>query len=328
VITVVGESLVDVVARSGDHCHDQLTAHPGGSPANVAVALSRLGQRTALVTQIGADDYGALIRAHLAGNGVEVILAGPTSGPTSHALARIDARGAATYEFELSWDVREIRLAAGSAALHVGSLGVMLAPGGRHVLGLVESVCRRGDVLTSYDPNVRASVTPDRRQVAATAERAAACAHLVKMSDEDLAFLFPGMTPSQLAARLLGGDRATQLLVVTRGGEGAIVATRGAHFCVPAVPVAVVDTVGAGDTLTAALLAGLADLRLLSPEALAGWVTTQRDVLHEVVGRALAAAALTCTRPGADPPAAGELRQFLAGAGNKGATARGSRSTK
>ena len=142
-ITVVGESLVDVVARQG---HDELTVHPGGSPANVAVALSRLGQRTALVTQIGADDYGALIRTHLESTGVEVILAGPAGRPTSRALAALDARGAASYEFDLSWDVRGLRLAEGTAALHIGSLGVMLTPGGEQVLRLAESACRAGVV--------------------------------------------------------------------------------------------------------------------------------------------------------------------------------------
>jgi len=308
-ITVVGESLVDVVARKG---HSELTVHPGGSPANVAVALSRLGQRTALVTQIGADDHGALIRAHLERNGVDVILAGPASQPTSRALATLDADGAATYEFDLSWDVRGLRLAEGSAAVHIGSLGAVLAPGGEQVLRLAESVCRRGDVVTSYDPNVRPSVTPDRRQVAATVERAAASAHIVKMSDEDLAFLFPGTTLAQLATRLIGDGRPTQLLVATKGRDGAEAVTRRARWSVPAVPVEVVDTVGAGDTFTAALLAGLADSGLLSPAALATGVAGDQDMLRQIVGRALAAAALTCTRPGADPPTAGELRRFLA----------------
>ena len=308
-ITVVGESLVDVVARKG---HSELTVHPGGSPANVAVALSRLGQRTALVTQIGADDHGALIRAHLERNGVDVILAGPASQPTSRALSTLDAHGAATYEFDLSWDVRGLRLAEGSAAVHIGSLGVVLAPGGEQVLRLAESVCRRGDVITSYDPNVRPSVTPDRRQVAATVERAAASAHIVKMSDEDLAFLFPGTTPAQLAARLIGVGRPTQLLVVTKGRDGAEAVTRRTRWSAPAVPVVIVDTVGAGDTFTAALLAGLAESGLLSPAALATNVAGDQDMLRQIVGRALAAAALTCTRPGADPPTAGELRRFLA----------------
>jgi fructokinase len=307
-ITVVGESLVDVVAREGN---GEPTVHPGGSAANVAVALSRLGQGTALVTQIGADDHGALIRAHLERNGVEVILAGPASQPTSRALATLDAHGAATYEFDLSWDVRGLRLAEGSAAVHIGSLGVVLAPGGEQVLRLAESVCRRGDVVTSYDPNVRPSVTPDRRQVAATMERAAASAHIVKMSDEDLAFLFPGTTPAQLAARLIGGGRPTQLVVVTKGRDGAEAVTQRARWSVPAVPVVIVDTVGAGDTFTAALLTGLADSGLLSPAALATGVAEEQDMLREIVGRALAAAALTCTRPGADPPTAGELRRFL-----------------
>jgi fructokinase len=310
VITVVGESLVDVVARQG---RGGLTVHPGGSPANVAVALSRLGQRTALVTQIGADDHGALIRAHLERNGVDVILAGPANRPTSRALARLDAHGAATYEFDLSWDVRGLRLAEGSAALHIGSLGVVLAPGGQQVLRLAESACRRGDVVTSYDPNVRPSVTPDRHEVAATVERAAASAHIVKMSDEDLAFLFPGTTPAQLAARFIGDGRPTQLLVVTKGGDGAEVATRRTRLSVPAVPVAVVDTVGAGDAFTAALLAGLAASGMLSPEALVTRVAREQDALRGIVGQALAAAALTCTRPGADPPTDGELRRFLAG---------------
>jgi fructokinase len=318
-ITVVGESLVDVVARPGD---GELTVHPGGSPANVAVALSRLGQRTALVTQIGADDYGALIRTHLERNGVGVILAGPPGPPTSRALATLNAQGAASYEFELSWDVRGLRLPEGSAAVHIGSLGVMLAPGGERVLRLAETACRSG-VVVSYDPNARPSVTPDRRPVAAIAERAAACAHIVKMSDEDLAFLFPGATPAQLAARLLGGGRPTQLLVITMGRDGATVVTRSARFAVPAVPVVVVDTVGAGDTFTAALLAGLAEAGQLSPDALAGRVAAEPGLLRDAVGQALAAAALTCTRPGADPPTAGELKRFLAAAGNTGPGGRG-----
>ena len=314
-ITVVGESLVDVVARTG---HGELTVHPGGSPANVAVALSRLGQRTALVTQIGADDYGALIRTHLEHNGVEVILAGAPGLPTSRALARLDAQGAASYEFELSWDVRGLRLAGGSAAVHIGSLGVMLSPGGEQVLRLAEAACRRGGVVVSYDPNARPSVTPDHRPVAATAERAAASAHVVKMSDEDLAFLFPGTTPAQLAARLLGGGRPTQLLVITMGRDGATVVTRSSRFAVPAVPVVVVDTVGAGDTFTAALLAGLADAGMLSRAVLTARVAGEPGLLRDIVGQALAAAALTCTRPGADPPTAGELRGFLAERGSEG----------
>lgn len=307
-ITVVGESLVDVVARSG---RDELTVHPGGSPANVAVALSRLGQRAALVTQIGADDYGALIRAHLAANGVELILAAPARGPTSQARATLDAGGSATYEFRLRWEVRDLRVAAGSAALHTGSLGVMLAPGGQHVLRLAESACRRGELVTSYDPNVRPSATPDRRVAAMTAERAAACAHIVKMSDEDLAFLYPGTTPRQLAARFLAEGRSTALLVVTKGREGAIVATRTALFSLPAPAVAVVDTVGAGDAFTAALLAAIADLGGLSPDALTRHIAADQHTLRQIVSRALGAAAFTCTRQGADPPTGAELLAFL-----------------
>jgi fructokinase len=312
-ITVVGESLVDVVIRSD---RDEVNVHPGGSPANVAVALSRLGQRTELVTQFGADDYGDLIRAHLETNGVEVVLAGRrrggTAAPTSRALAHLDTSGGATYEFDLDWDVEDLRIADGSSALHVGSLGLALAPGDTQVLRLVDSVSRRGDVIISYDPNVRPSVVATRREAVARTEKVAAQAHVVKMSDEDAAFLFPGASPDQLATRLLNtGTRATQLLVITAGPRGAIIATRNSRFSVANVPVTVVDTVGAGDAFTAALLAGLADCRLLSPPALASCVTTQLESLRRIVEQAMAAAALTCTRPGADPPTMEELRRFM-----------------
>lgn len=308
-ITVIGESLVDVVVRPGS---DEPTAHPGGSPANVAVALNRLGQPAALVTQIGADANGALLHEHLARNGVEVVLAGPTNLPTSRALARLDAGGAATYEFALSWDVRDLRLAAGSGALHVGSLGLMLEPGDREVLRLVETVSRSGDVIVSYDPNFRSSVTPDHSRAAARAQRVARSAHIVKLSDEDLAFLFPSTTVEQLAAHLLRADTGvTRLVVVTRGAKGAVAATRSEWLSVAAVPVPVVDTVGAGDAFMAALLAGLAEARLLSPTALAE-CADRPELLYPVVDQAAAAAALTCTCAGADPPTLEELRRFLA----------------
>jgi fructokinase len=308
-ITVVGESLVDVVLRPGSA---EPTVHPGGSPANVAVALSRLGQPVALITQIGADADGALLQEHLARNGVEVVRAGPTSVPTSRALAYLDASGAATYEFAVSWDVRGPRLVDGSAALHVGSLGLALEPGARAVLHLVETVSRRGDVVVSYDPNLRASLTSDQSQAVATAERVARAAHIVKLSDEDLAFLYPSTTPEQFARRLFSAESGMgQLLVVTRGAQGAMVATHTSSVSIAAVPVRVVDTVGAGDAFMAALLAGLAEAGLLSPlELVVG--SARPDVLHRVVGQAMAAAALTCGRAGADPPTREELRRSLA----------------
>src|SRR5262245_49143817 len=308
-ITVVGESLVDVVLRPGS---DAQTTHPGGSPANVAVALRRLGQPTALVTQIGADEYGALLNGYLATDGVEVVLAGPTNVPTSRALAHLDTDGAATYEFELSWDVRGLRLAAGSTALHVGSLGLVLEPGAREVLDLVETVSRRGDVVVSYDPNFRSSVTPDHRRAAATADRVARAAHIMKLSNEDLAFLYPSTTPEQLARHLFSLDPGrSQLLIVTSGAHGAVVATRTSSFSVAAVSIRVVDTVGAGDAFMAALLAGLAEVHKLSPHGLA-MLSTHPYVLNHVVSQAMAAAALTGARAGADPPTREELRRFCA----------------
>ncbi|MBO0787156.1 MAG: carbohydrate kinase, partial [Actinobacteria bacterium] len=255
---------------------------------------------------------GDLLRAHLARNPVRVVQAGPVASAASRAVARLDADGGASYTFELRWDVRDLRLASGSSCLHVGSLGVALAPGGERVRRLAEEASGRPGVAVSYDPNVRPSVTPDRAQARAIAERVAGLAHIVKLSDEDLAFLYPGLTPGQLAARWLGPAAATRLLVVTRGARGALLAARGWCREVAPVPVPVTDTVGAGDAFMAALLAGLAEAGLLAPEALARGAAAGPDALQRIAGQAMAAAALTCTRPGADPPAAGELRDFLA----------------
>jgi fructokinase len=168
---------------------------------------------------------------------VQLVLAGPADAPTSRAIAHLDALGAATYRFELNWDVRDVRLAENSAGLHVGLLGMVLAPGAEQVRRLVEAVSSAGDVVISYDPNVQASVTPDGRGSAVIAGRMAALAHIVKMSDEDLAFLFP--QPAGRARRCrpavnanAGGVRNVRwgrAAPDRRSGNGR----RGADLCAP-----------------------------------------------------------------------------------------------
>lgn len=284
---VVGESLVDVVsAPSGP---PEMAA--GGSPLNVAVGLARLGCSTRLLTEIGDDGPGRLLTGHLERSGVEL---GPGSvvpgRPTSTATARLDEHGTASYTFDLRWQLPPQAVPAGFDALHVGSLGATLAPGRTSVVALAQAAARSG-LLVSLDPNVRPGLTPDRVAVWRGLQELLVVADVVKLSDEDLEFLHPGGAPETLAAGLLRGR--TRLVVVTRGGTGAVAFSDRATVEVPSSSAQVVDTVGAGDSFMAALLAVVLDHGLDRLEA---------TRLAAYVAAAHAAAAVTVSRRGADPP--------------------------
>ncbi|MGN6333336.1 MAG: carbohydrate kinase family protein [Motilibacteraceae bacterium] len=306
-VTVVGEALVDLVLGPEDV---EPRAHPGGGPANIAVGLARLGHQAVLLTCLGDDDHGRLVREHLVDNGVDVVDVGAPGSPTSTALARLDGRGVAAYEFDLVWDVRDLSVAQGSAALHVGSLGLALEPGDTAVLELTRATSAAGEVLVSYDPNARPSLTPDRSAAAQRVLDVAALAHLVKCSDEDLEFLFPGTAPEDFAERLLGLGSA-RLVVVTLGADGVFLATAGGSLRVPPYAVDVVDTVGAGDSFMSGLLDGLARSGALSPGAFAELTADGPARVEPLARRAAAVAAITCSRAGANPPRPDEVDEFL-----------------
>jgi fructokinase len=291
-VLVVGEALVDVVRGH---------ATPGGSPANVAVGLARLEVPVELATRFGTDVYGVLLAKHLAGNRVR--LASGTVDPafrTATATATLDPGGVASYEFDMDWRPPALRLPDGCVAVHTGSIAAVLAPGaddvGRFVHALTDA-----PVTVTLDPNARPTITPDPAQAWSATADLAAYADLVKLSEEDCAFLQPGGTPQEIAAGLLG-DR-TRCVVITLGGEGAIGITKTATVQVPAPRIEVVDTVGAGDSFMSALIAGLHRRGLLGPVRLAG----VEEHLEDVLATATRAAAITCTRLGADPPTLVEL---------------------
>jgi len=304
---VIGESLVDVR-------HDtrvdppEVVEHPGGSPLNIAVALARLGVETTLATRIGDDDRGAALARHVADSGVELVRLAPTR-PTSTATAVIGADGAATYEFELAWSPDRLPDPADYAVVHVGSIGAVLAPGADLVAELAAAAATAG-VPVAFDPNVRPAITPDLDDVRRRAERISDGATMLKLSDEDAALLYPALYQSleveDLPRRLV--ERHGVRLVVVTGGAAGLVLDDGAHtVSVPAQQVTVADTIGAGDTVTAALLAGLLERRLLEP---GGWPTpgpTAEATLEWLGSFAVQAAAATCARPGADPPWRAEL---------------------
>ncbi len=289
---VVGEALVDVVVPA----RGEPERAPGGSPLNVAVGLSRLGVDTVLLTELGDDESGRLVLDHARASGVTVDPGSVVRGAaTSTATATLDEHGAASYAFDLRWTLGPRRLPEGSTALHVGSLGTALRPGRDSVVDLVHQA-RDSGLLVTFDPNARPTLTPDHEEAWADVRQVAALADLVKLSDEDLAFLQPGSTPAETAALLL--SERTKLVVVTSGGSGAFAASADAVTEVHSRQVDVVDTVGAGDSFMAALLAIAAEHGL--------------DGLDErrtrsYLSAAHQAAAITVSRRGADPPRRDEL---------------------
>ncbi|MGK5530828.1 carbohydrate kinase family protein [Streptomyces sp. URMC 129] len=295
-VTVVGEALVDLLWRAGAR---EVHAAPGGSPANVAVGLHRLERPATLLTAWGDDPPGDLVRDHLAGTGVDVrrLPAGP--GRTIVALAYVGQDGAATYDFLVSWDPRELTVPDDTGVLHTGSLAAVVEPGATRVLELCRAQRRAGRAVAA-DLNVRPAVQPDPDAYRAVAARLAGAVDVLKASDEDLAWLYPGQEAAVSARALLAAGPG--LVVVTLGGKGALAVTRdGDEVWVSAPSVSVVDTVGAGDTFQAALLDAIAEH---------GGPPTGRDALAAVLTRCATAAAITCTRVGADPPTRAELSAF------------------
>lgn len=272
-VLVVGESLVDVVRRTDGTAVER----PGGSPLNVAVALARLGEDVELLTALGDDAHGALVREHVAASGVAV-LAAPLAR-TAVAHATLDDAGSASYEFDITWDLSGAPTPKTAHWLHVGSLGTVLEPGASHVAALVAE--HRGRCPISYDPNSRPLLTP-RPDLLAVEALVAQC-DVVKLSDEDAAFLLPGVPLDEVLRRWRAlGPR---LVVVTRGADGALALDDDlAEIPVPPGD-PVVDTVGAGDTFMAGLIA-------------AGG--TSCDL-------AARASRVTVARVGADPPWEDEL---------------------
>jgi len=298
-VLVVGEALVDIVRRAGGDAVE----HPGGSPANVALGLARLGRPVRLLTRIGDDERGHRVAAHLQASGVRLEPGSVVAGPTSTATALIDAAGAATYDFALDWDLPGDVDLTGASTLHTGSIAAFLPPGGDAVVRLVR---RAADTLTiTYDPNARPRLMGDPQAALARVESIVDRSDLVKVSDEDLAWLAPGRDPDAVAAEWL--DRGPALVVVTRGGEGSLALTRQGRVDVPAPSITVADTVGAGDSFMSGLVDHLAGAGLLGAarrEALRGIGTAE---VHAMLLHAARIAAITCGRPGADPPRRDEL---------------------
>ncbi|GAA1962730.1 carbohydrate kinase family protein [Agromyces allii] len=290
-VLVVGEALVDIVHRADGSIDES----PGGSPANVALALGRLGRSPRLLTAIGDDPHGQAVRAWLAASDVSV--EGLPAARTSTALARLNAEGAATYEFDLDWQIKADDVEVADA-LHIGSIAATLEPGATAVAALLDRHRRRA--LITYDPNIRPSLIDDRDAVRLQALSLIGRADVIKASDEDVAWLHPGEDIAEVARRWSRSGPA--LVVVTLGSAGCLAVTPSVELRVPAITVDVVDTVGAGDTFMAGLIDGLLSGGALGAEARAGLESLGEDSVTALLGRSALAAAITVSRPGADPP--------------------------
>jgi fructokinase len=299
---VIGESLIDIVHRPDGSAQE----HVGGSPANVAVGLARLGHDVTLATKIGDDQRGARIAAHLDHEGVALTVGSIGGQPTSVATSTLDTTGAAAYTFDLTWELSGDQRLQGLAHVHTGSIAATLEPGASAVLSTLQRA--RPSATISYDPNMRPSLMGDVHEVRAKMEQLIGLSDVVKASDEDIAWLYHE-APLPDILRLWGLLGPT-LVVVTRGDKGAVIGltTTGDLTSVDAPSVDVVDTVGAGDSFMAGLLSGLVQAGLLGGvQARERLRSASLADVRPAVDRALACAAITVSRAGATPPFLADL---------------------
>jgi fructokinase len=292
-IWVCGEVLIDILPTG---------PVVGGGPANTAKALARLGHDVHFIDGISTDAYGQSAREELLRDGVNLDLALASDKPTCTATVTLDAAGGASYEFLIDGTATFDFAAAWlpdpyryqPQVLHIGTLVTMIEPGASVLYDWAMQVAELAPIV--FDPNIRPSVQPDRDLYEAAVEKWAALAAVIKVSDDDLAWLFPGQSIDDVANRWI--NDGAFLVVVTRGADGLVGYTADGRVEVPGVKVDVVDTVGAGDTVGAVVVEAM---------LAHGLIELRGDLLRSVLTRAAAAAAITCSRKGAQPPYKHEL---------------------
>ena len=302
-IIVCGEALFDVF-NEGDNAHGYaLSARVGGSPFNLAIGLARLGAAPLFFGGLSTDMFGRKLAATLIAEGVDLRAAPRPAASTALVTVDVDAHGAPTYTLYGEHtadralaldDLASLPLDA--AAIHVGSYCMVVEP----VAGTLRALVTRqqGRSLIAFDPNVRLSIAPERAAWRSMMDWMLPRTDLLKISDEDIAQLYPDLTPHAFIDLALGAGVA--LVVVTLGGAGVLAATPTlAALTLPAVTVTVIDTVGAGDTFQAALLSYLTRHALLTRAAL---TAVDAPALTAALTFAATAAAITCSRRGADLP--------------------------
>jgi fructokinase len=304
---VCGEALMDVFANGDTPTGMALDARIGGSPFNVAMGLARLGQPVAFFGGVSRGFVGERLMRALREEGIVTQTVVELDAPTTLGLVGLDGNGVPSYSFygERCADRVLPRTALAQApstawCYHFGSYTMVVEPVADTLRGLVEREHQRS--LIAYDPNIRLNVEPDLMAWRQALQWMLPRTHLLKVSEEDLGLLYPEQDTAALAADWLA--QGVAMVVVTRGGEGASAWTAKHHVAVPALPTTLVDTVGAGDTFQAALLTWLAEHDALDAGSLR---ELDAGSLGEALRFAGAAAAITCSRRGADLPRRAEL---------------------
>lgn len=310
-IACIGENLIDMVPLTAveNAPYGAFKAAPGGCPYNSAIAAARLGSTVFYIGKISNDFLGDRLVNRLAGNGVRLDYIVRAENPVTLAFVEKSASGEARYAFYAS-NAADRSLEAGDlpAMLHpdihfllLGSISLLLEPGAGSILNFAERVQER--VLVSYDPNVRASMIPDRAKFRNSFEAMCARCAIVKASDADLAWIYDSPFDRGIVAHIL--NCGAKLVLVTQGSQGSLAATRHAFASAEAVPVRVVDTIGAGDTFHAAVLSFLDSNNWTTAKDLENLSSAQ---LERILRFASAAAAMDCMREGAEPPTLEALR--------------------
>lgn len=302
-IVVCGEALIDIVP-TGDGV---LRPTVGGGPFTTTRALARLGVPTSFLGRLSDDAFGQLLTRSLAEEGTDLGLASFGAEPTTLALAEVDPEGLATYRFyvdgtsapNLTEAMLPRPLGAEVTALHLGTLGLVLEPLATTLLDLAGR--ESGHRLLMVDPNIRPGAVGDPDAYRSRLASLMAMSTIVKASDADLAWLFPGDDVDAATSRILAGG--ARVVVATLGARGAVGATARTRVRVAAPTVEVVDTIGAGDAFGAGLLTWLHENGGLRPD-----LDLDPDQLTAALELACEVASLTCTRPGADPPRRDQVR--------------------
>ena len=300
-IWVCGEVLIDLIP-GGDGVR---VGHVGGGPANTAKALARLGHGVQFIDGISSDEYGQAARKELLGDEVKLDLALSSDKPTCLAIVSLDEKGGASYEFKIegtaTFDFASSWLPDPSrykpTVLHIGTLVTVIKPGADVLYDWAIGVAEFAPIV--FDPNIRPAVVSDRSIYLEAVERWVGISAVVKVSDDDMAWLYPEEKYEEVVKRWLGDGVA--LVVVTRGSQGLMGFTAYGAVEVGGVAVEVADTVGAGDTVGAIVVEAMVEH---------GLINLTGDLLKGVLNRAAKAAAITCSRKGAQPPYKHELRNI------------------
>lgn len=295
---VCGEVLVDLINGEG---------HIGGGPENTAIALARLGHNVQFIDGISTDKWGVAAKAELDADGVGTKFCKFSDKPTCQAIVTLDEKGSASYEFKIegtatfdfdrSWlpDAYKEK----PSLLHIGTLATVIKPGADHLFDWALEVAELAPII--FDPNVRPAVISDRDKYRAEVERWIGISAVVKVSEDDIAWLYPGQNELEIAKNWVSDE--VSVVVITKGAEGLVGVTKSGVYTVPGFKIEVVDTIGAGDTVGAVISEAVATIGLEELDGAALLVTLEK---------AARAAAYTCSKKGAQPPTLKELNDINA----------------